>query len=175
MGKRTTTIERAAARELIGFRQVFETWWIGIPVGFEETWVDDGGYWHAWDADRSVSMSSTVLREPDGRAVATGDLEEHLAPMLDGEPIDDVPPDLVARATVIDTVPPSRASRAVTGWVVAEGRVLIATITSDDLDWARETWRSIGYRPAPLPAAAAQRPGTEPPCRRRPGWHRTVH
>lgn len=175
MGRRTTTLDRAAERELIGFRQVFETWWIGVPVGFEQTWVDEGGYWHAWDEDRSVSMSSTVLTGPDWRPAPTDEVAEQLAPLLDGEPIDDVPPGLVARATIIETEPGSRAGHAVTGWVVADGHVLIATITSDDLDWAREVWRSIGYRPAPPPERATTPPRSTPHPRRRPGWDRAVH
>ena len=177
MGRRRA-VEREAAWEVTTFRQVFETWWIEVPLGFEETWVDEGGYWHAWDAHRSVSLSSTVLTEPDGRPADAAEVAEWLAsgPMLEGEPIDDAPPGMLARATIIHTDPDSRASRAITGWVAVDGRVLIATVTSDDLDWARETWRSIGYRAAPLPAAAAVPDAAATASRRRrPGWDRALH
>jgi hypothetical protein len=133
-------------------RQVFQTWWIELPDGFSETWVPEGGYWHAWDRHRSISVSSTVLtdRETDAPAPAA-EIVKMLAKTLEGTPIDDLPPGLQGRAAIIETDPGSRAPRAVTGFIAVDGRLLTATITSDDIDWAKRIWRSIGYRPAPLP------------------------
>ncbi len=128
-------------------RQVFETWWIEVPAGFDESWVADGGYWHAWDAHRSVSVSSTVLTDDAGRPAPADEVMAALGGLLEGDPIPDVPPDLQARATVVDTDPGSRASRALAGLVVVDGRVLIATITSDDIPWATRIWQSIRYQP----------------------------
>jgi hypothetical protein len=92
-------------------------------------------------------------RETDEAAPA-GEVFDRLGGMLAGEPIDDLPPGLLGRATVIDTDGEARASRAVTGFIAVDGRVLTATITSDDVEWAKRIWRSIGYRPAPLKPAA---------------------
>jgi hypothetical protein len=139
-------------REIAIVRQIFETWWIELPDGFDETWVADGGYWHAWDGHRSISVSSTVLTDRVTDVAAPADeIVEMLAGCLEGEPIDDLPPGLPGRAAIIETDPRSRASRAVTGFIAVDGRLLTATITSDDIDWAKRIWRSIGYRPAPLP------------------------
>ena len=157
MGRHTAARTRATAParvngfELAIVKQVFETWWIELPAGFDETWVDEGGYWHAWDDHRSISVSSTILvdRETD-RPVPTVEIIDQFTGMLEGEPIDDLPPGLHGAATIITTDGESRASRALTGYLASDGRVLIATITSDDLDWAKRIWRSIGYRPAPV-------------------------
>lgn len=159
---------RRTALEPLMYRQVFETWWIGVPPGFSEDWVDEGNYWHAWDEHRSISMSSTRILQEDGQPVPATELLAHLVTLLEGEPVEDVPPGLDARATTIVVEPPSRAARALTGYAVADGRALLATITSDDLEWAKATWRSIGYQASapPLPSA---------PRRSRPGWDRAAH
>ena len=157
MGRHTTTPrhETAPARtndvELVIVKQVFETWWIELPAGFEECWVDDGGYRHAWDAHRSISLSSTVLIDSQAdRPASTAEILDQLTGALEGEPIDDLPVSLLGGATIIPTDPAARASRAVTGYLAVDGRVLTATITSDDIDWAKRIWRSIGSRPAPI-------------------------
>jgi hypothetical protein len=54
-----------------------------------------------------------------------------------------LPPDLIARAVTTDIHEPARASRALSGAVATDGRVLIVTITSDDLAWAHRIWLSI--------------------------------
>ena len=137
-------------------RQAFETWWIGVPWGFDERWIAEGGYWHAWDRRRSVSVSSTVITDEGGRPVTAAEMVDRFAGVVQGEPIAEAPDGLAARATVVRTEPGSIASRALTGFVAVDGRVLIATITSDDLEWAVRIWRSISYRPAPIEAS---RPG----------------
>jgi hypothetical protein len=155
--RRTTATMPAVDRELLVFRQVFETWWIAVPASFDDCWVAEGGYWHAWDEHRSVSVSSTVLVDDEGRPAPAAEVMDSIGELVQGEPIAAVPPGLRARATLIHTDPDSRASRAVTGMVVVDGRVLIATITSDDVPWAVRIWESIGYRPAPIRASPAAR------------------
>lgn len=128
-------------------RQAFPTWWISVPPGFDVRFDQEGGYWHAWDAHRSISLTSIQLTDPGrgGRRVPVADLMTAMTPMA-GEPVDP-PPGLAGWAVVIDTVQPARASRAVTGIVAVDGRLLLATITADDVDWATGIWRSIGYGP----------------------------
>ena len=168
MGLQRVKDRRAARREPLAYRQVFETWWIGVPFGFEETWVDEGSYWHAWDGHRSISMSSTRILQDDGQPVPAAELIAQLGEMLEGEPVVDLPPGLDARATTIVVEPPTRATRALTGYVVADGRALLTTITSDALDWAKSIWRTIGYR-----ESAPAHPSASP--RSRPGWDRAPH
>jgi hypothetical protein len=137
-----------AARETLTVRRVFETWWVPVPDGFAERWIADGNYWHAWDERRSISVSSTVLTDREtGRPVMAEEIARTFATLLRGEPIDDVPPGLRGRATIITTDGDAPAARALTGCLAADGRILIATITSDDLAWARRIWCSIAYRP----------------------------
>jgi hypothetical protein len=131
-------------------RHVFASWWISIPPEFDEDFVHEDGYWHAWDARRSVSLSSYVItdRTTDRRPVPARDLLARL-PAPDGEPV--APPDGLAGWAAVIPVPDSpRASRAISGMLVVDGRVLLATITSDDIAWATEVWRSIQYSPTPV-------------------------
>jgi hypothetical protein len=130
-------------------RQVFETWWIRIPPHFRETFVQPEQYWHAYDDRRSVSLTSTVVAK-NGRPVPADALARQVLPAIQGAPIDDLPDGLLGRAAIIATTPPAMASRALSGMLVSEGRVLIATITSDDIGWAREVWMSIAFVPARL-------------------------
>jgi hypothetical protein len=53
---------------------------------------------------------------------------------LAGRAIDELPPGLVGQAATGPTVQPAKASRVLSGMLAAEGRLLIATITSDDRD-----------------------------------------
>jgi hypothetical protein len=124
-------------------RRIFPAWSVEVPDTFDETFVADDGYWHAWDEHRSVSLTSLVLTDKRGRPS-----QEAIAaqlPELEGTPLVDGPPGLTSRAVLTDAVQPARAARVLTGFLVADGRVLLATITSDDLDWARSVWSSIRY------------------------------
>lgn len=125
-------------------RRVFPAWSIVIPAAFSETFVDDDGYWHAWDACRSVSLSSLAVTDESGLAAPVTMLLGQFPP-LDGSPLQSLPPGLQGRAAESRVDPPARASRALSGMLAADGRVLIVTITSDDVEWARRTWRSIRY------------------------------
>ena len=58
-----------------------------------------------------------------------------------------MPPDLDGWAVVSTQQQPARASRAISGLIVMHGRVLIATVTAEDLAWAAGVWRSIRADP----------------------------
>lgn len=128
-------------------RHVFPTWWISVPPEFEETFIHGDDYWHAWDANRSVSLTSMLLTDDrdDDRPVMPAELLAVMTPPP-GKPVA-MPDGLQGWAVVIDVPPPARASRAVSGIIAVEGRVLIATVTADDIDWATTVWRSIQYGP----------------------------
>src|SRR5262245_35033541 len=89
--RRTTRRLRQAHREVLVARQVFETWWIGVPWGFDERWIAEGGYWHAWDRRRSVSVSSTVITGEGGRPVTAAEMVDRFAGVVQGEPIAEAP------------------------------------------------------------------------------------
>jgi hypothetical protein len=129
-------------------RQVFPAWSITIPASFAEAFVDEGGYWHAWDDHRSVSLASLALTDERG-PVPVAAIARQLPP-LDGTPIDALPAGLPGRAVEGDAIQPARASRVLSGMLAADGRVLIVTITSDDHEWTRRTWLSISRHPAAL-------------------------
>lgn len=130
-------------------RQVFPAWSVQIPESFAETFVEDGAYWHAWDDHRSVSLTSIQLA--DARGPVSAGMIARQFPKLDGSPVDDLPPGVAGRAVTTSAPLPARASQMLTGLLAAPGRVLIVTITTNDLDWARRTWLSIRTHPAPLP------------------------
>lgn len=122
-------------------RHVFPTWSIDIPDTFDETFQPDGEYWHAWDDRRSVSLTSVLLTDHHGRQVPAHEIIDRF-PDFPGEPI--APPSgLAGRAGVIDAEQPARASRAISGFLATDGRILVVTITADDPTWAESIWRSI--------------------------------
>jgi hypothetical protein len=123
-------------------RQVFALWSIRIPASFEETFVHGDDYWHAWDADRSVSLTSIVVTDR-GRPVGPGELLRTFPP-LTGDPVA-TPPGLVGWAVAAPAVQPARASRAISGVIATDGRLLLVTITGDDPNWTTATWLSIRY------------------------------
>jgi hypothetical protein len=120
---------------------VFPTWSVEIPAGFAETFVRPDRYWHAFGDDRSVSLTSLVVRDDDGPIEADRILRE--IPPLEGEAIADCPPRLYGRAALASADQRARASRLLSGMLAIEGRLLLATITSDDVAWARRVWMSI--------------------------------
>jgi hypothetical protein len=126
--------------ELTIIRRVFEAWWIELPPGFTEDFVDSA-YWHASDERRSVSLSSFVVTEA-GRPVPGIRLLEQLPPG-EGAAVAELPPGLVGWGVLGDAIQPARASRMLTGVLATDGRVLVVTITSDDEDWALDVWLSI--------------------------------
>lgn len=128
-------------------RQVFPSWSIEIPSSFAETFVDEGDdYWHAYDEHRSVSLTSVVITEK-GRPVSPERIARQIPPP-DGMPVDELPPGLRGWGVIAPAIHPARASRLISGALAAEGRLLIVTITSDDLDWGKQTWLSIRHHPA---------------------------
>ena len=130
-------------------RRVFPHWSITFPVSFEETFVEEDGYWHAWDENRSISLTSMAIADRRGRQATREELLETMLPPLSGTPLDDRPPGLSGVAAYGPIEQPARASSALTGVLPVDGRILLATITSDDFEWARETWVSIRHHPGP--------------------------
>lgn len=142
-------------------RQVFAAWSVDVPESFEETFVEEDSYWHAWDDHRSVSLTSIRLTDDHGPVSARRITRRLGGGLLDlgGSPVDDLPAGLVGRAVTATAPQPARASRLLSGMLAAPGRVLLVTITADDLDWARRTWLSIRAHPAPLPRLEGRQAG----------------
>lgn len=128
-------------------RQVFPHWSITIPAALAKTFVEEDGYWHAWDIRRSVSLTSLLINDRRGRPVTSRKILKRFT----AEPGDRVamPPGLDGWAVVITQQQPTRASRAISGLIVRHGRVLIATVTAEDLAWAAGVWQSIRAEPDP--------------------------
>jgi hypothetical protein len=122
---------------------VFQTWSVEIPEGFAEAFIVEDAYWHAYDERRSVSLTSIVVTD-NGEPVSSELLLRQMPP-VDGTPIEELPCGLVGWAVTRAAVEPARATRMLSGILVALGRVLIITITSDDLGWARTIWLSIRH------------------------------
>jgi len=135
-------MEHLAAPEPTVDRQVFAVWSIRIPASFEETFVHGGDYWHAWDPYRSVSLTSILVTDGD-RLVSSRELLRTFPP-LPGDPVE-TPPGLQGWAVVAPAEPAARTSRVISGALATEGRLLIATLTGDDLGWATSTWLSIRF------------------------------
>lgn len=129
-------------------RRAFPSWSVEIPVPFEEAFVHEGaGYWHAWDEGRSVSLTSIILTEhgrlvpADAIARQTRGAIAHLAELRD------LPTGLLGWVGHGPAEPGSRASRLISGGLAVDGCILLATITADDLGWARSIWLSIRSHP----------------------------
>jgi hypothetical protein len=137
-----------AAGEPLVVRQAFPHWSVSVPEHFDETFDYEGSYWHVWDATRSISLSSQLVTEHDRPARAKR-LARQLQPPMPGTPVP-LPPGLLGWALVMPLTPPARASRAISGMLAVKGRVLIATVTADDLVWATAVWRSIRYSTVPV-------------------------
>jgi hypothetical protein len=149
-------VETEAPLEGTVTRRVFEAWSIDIPATFAETYVDEGSYWHAYDEQRSVSLSSILLSDADGPVSADRIVSE--LPSLEGTALNELPPGLIGRAATGPAVQPARAARLLSGMLAMDGRLLVATITSDDPEWARRVWRSIRSYSAPLTLRLGRRP-----------------
>jgi hypothetical protein len=131
-------------------RRVFAQWSIAVPTCLAETFVARSGYWHGWAEDRAISLTSLAVDER-GRPVPIDRLLATM-PEVPGTPFDGMPPGLHGRAGYGPVEQPALASSALSGLIAAEGRILIATITSDDFAWARATWVSIRHHPTHAPA-----------------------
>ncbi len=127
-------------------RRVFPTWSVGIPVSFDEMFIKEDSYWYAWDEERSLSLSSMTIDE-GGRRVSAVEILEVMKPEnvlgVQGVVVEELPRGLNGCARYGPVEQPARASSALCGLLAIDGRVLIVTITSDDLDWAKSVWLSI--------------------------------
>jgi hypothetical protein len=137
-----------ALNEPLVVRQAFPHWSVRVPEHFDETFDYEASSWHVWDASRSVSLSSQVITER-GRPVSAKRLVRQLRLPVPGTPVPP-PPDLLGWAVVVPTSPPARAARAISGILAVKGRILVATVTADDLVWATAVWRSIRYSAVPI-------------------------
>ena len=136
-------------------RRPFPSWSIELPRAFRETFVAEGaGYWHAYDATRSVSLSSMEISERNGTPVASRSILRRMGPPR-GEAIDVLPPGLAGWGVFDAADADARASRRLSGMLVTDGHVLITTITCDDDAWTRRVWLSI-CREYPRTAVAHQ-------------------
>ena len=133
------------ATEPAVLRHVFRTWWIRIPRSFEETVIYDDSYWHAYDEHRSVSLTSLMLDDGSG-PVPAAEIFRHATQILRGLPVDEAPPGVRARAVTARAPRSSRARRLLSGVAAVDGNLLLATVTSDDQEWARRVWVSIRHR-----------------------------
>ncbi|MEX1173696.1 MAG: hypothetical protein WEG56_13925 [Chloroflexota bacterium] len=130
-------------------RQVFPNWSITIPSTLRETFVEEDAYWHAWDRRRSVSLTSMLVADRRGRPVSSRKILKQF-PVEPGQRVA-MPPGLLGWAVAMTPPPPARAARAISGIVIRDGGLLIATVTADDLGWAETIWRSIRRHPSPGP------------------------
>jgi hypothetical protein len=140
--------QMSTAAEPIVERRVFPSWSVTIPTAFAETFITEDEYWHAWDEHRSVSLTSVLLTY-HGEPASAERILRQLGP-LDGSPIDLVPPGLQGLAATGPAEQPARASQVLSGLLATHGRILVASITSDDLQWALRVWMSIRCHAAPF-------------------------
>jgi hypothetical protein len=129
-------------------RRVFAAWSIDVPASFEEAFVGEESYWHAWDRDRSMSLTSVVLTD-QGEPVPAAAIAAQF-PVLDGEPVTQLPAGVLGCAAIMEAEQPAIASMALSGLLAVYGRALVVSITSDDLDWSRQVFRSIRIYAAPI-------------------------
>lgn len=132
----------------ISRRRAFPSWSIEIPDSLEETFVHEGaGYWHAWGRRRSVSLTSILLTER-GTRVRAADIVRQTSGLIGPlAEFHELPAGLLGWVGQGPTEPGSRASGLVSGGVAVDGCLLLATITADDLKWARSIWLSIRNHP----------------------------
>lgn len=129
-------------------RRVFPGWSICIPRSFQEVFQEEDAYWHAWDVRRSVSLTSFLMLDETG-PVEQGALAAVLEPS-ETAAREELPAGLAGWATDGPAVQPARARRALSGMLATDGRVLLVTITHNNLDWARKILQSIRCHPVPL-------------------------
>lgn len=122
-------------------RRVFPSWSVAIPATMRETFVEPDRDWHAWDAHRSVSLTSTVIADHRGRRIPPRLVLETVPPPP-GESMR-MPKGLTGWAVIFEQPAPARTRRGISGMVARRGGFLLATVTADDLEWAERVWRTI--------------------------------
>jgi hypothetical protein len=148
-------------------RRVFASWSIEMPPNLTEAYVSDGGYWHAYGDDRSISVSSINLTDR-GRPVPARLILQQVPPS-EGVPVMVMPPGVSGWAVTRAAPPnPVGAARMLSGMLATDGHVAIVTITTDDLAWALDVWQSIRHHSDGAPLAPR-----DDACRRTSrGFHR---
>jgi hypothetical protein len=135
-------------------RRVFPSWSVGVPESLSET-VAQEGYWHAYDGNRSVSMTSVVVHDKHGPVSARKLAAEYMA--VAGTPVPDRPPGLDGRAVLRTEVLNGETKNVLQGLLAATGTVLLITITGADLAWAMGTWLSVRHHPQAQPRRRRRR------------------
>lgn len=151
MAAKTTYPERTS------LRRVFRSWSIEVPASFRETFIEQDRYWHGYDAQRSVSLTSMAVSHRQ-RPVSAERIEREMRHVAEGERVDELPDGLRGWAVTASAPSSARASRMLTGMVITDGRLLLATITSEDLTWARAIWLSIRLHPTDGAGPSRHRP-----------------
>jgi hypothetical protein len=126
----------------------YPQWSITLPTDLWTAVCSIETGWHARDDHRSVSLSSIGLTER-GRPIPADRIAAQIGTgfLPRGQTVPDQPDGLAARAVFAPVVPPTVASRALMGVVMADGWLLVTTITADDEAWCRRVWRSIKHHP----------------------------
>jgi hypothetical protein len=137
-------MQHAPASETTSRRRAFPSWSVEVPEVFDETFVHEGeGYWHAWDATRSVSLTSVRLTD-GSRDVPAAAIVRQLQPALGSlREIEQRPTGLLGWIGRGKAPRGSRAGKMISGILAIDGCVLILTITSDDLAWATSVLQTI--------------------------------
>lgn len=140
---------RTRTGEQMVLRRVFPGWSLTFLRSFSETFIEEDAYWHAYDARRSVSLTSFLMVDQFGVPVDRQALAERLLPE-GGADVEEAPPGLLGWGMHGRAIQPARAKRTLSGILAADGRALVVTITSDDAGWSRNVWLSIRNHPVPL-------------------------
>lgn len=88
-----------------------------------------------------MSLTSVAIADRRGRPVSARRIVKQV-PAQRGERVA-MPAGLPGWAVIVTPPQPARASRAISGIIAADGGLLVATVTSDDLSWATTVWLSI--------------------------------
>jgi len=141
------------ARDQIGYRRrdvsvwsLPGEWWITVPGTFAEEWEDDKT-WLAYDATRTVRLSSISISSPDGPAPADGLVADSTG-QEEGEVITQREGRTVGRASIKKKVEVGKNSWILHGKCAVAGSLAICTIyfeQASEREWAIRTWRSLGH------------------------------
>lgn len=148
IGERSAGVEPGA--RLIGYRRgpvpvtIEPGWTITIPGSFREG--VDGASWVGYDQERSVRLASVSMGGKDGHVPSA----DELATTAPSGHAAIGPGDETLRGSLVirNVDEDGDQYRALHGVVASAGELLIVTIVpGEDEEWARETYRSITFKP----------------------------
>lgn len=128
--------------------RVSPSWTVVIPASFTVSADDDEAYWQGADQHRLVATTALLAIGPEGPAPASviaAALRSTLDGIVGAVPVRELPPGLVGWAVIAPALQPAVAGTTLSGVLVTDGNALAVTITADDLDWIRRTWRTIQF------------------------------